>query len=58
MGICKNCGREKEDHYVSIENRTKKFKNIVLWCFSLNNKQITPKDKRYMMKYTEDSPKP
>ncbi len=55
MVKCKNCEREKKEHYVSINSdRKQKLKNIALWCYSLN-KSITPTDKRYMMIYEEDS---
>lgn len=51
MEKCKNCGKERANHYVEIPNpRKKMLKNVVLWCYPLS-KSITPRDKRYMMKF-------
>ena len=52
---CKNCGEEREEHYVSIKtHRRQKLKNVYLWCYGLN-KSIKPTDKRYMIQFEDDT---
>jgi hypothetical protein len=50
---CRNCGKEKGDHYIGVtSDRKQMFKNTILWCYPIS-KEIKPDDKRYFMKFLD-----